>query len=125
MAGTGTSDVGQFSVTVDERDGVSVVRVVGELDVFSVGTLRESLDDVVIDAVGTTNLVVDLTGLTFMDSSGLGALVRTQKKVRVLRGTFGVVCCEGPVLRLLTLTGLTHVLRVSETVDAAIAKAQP
>ena len=37
MAGTGTSDVGQFSVTVDERDGVSVVRVVGELDVFSVG----------------------------------------------------------------------------------------
>ena len=125
MAGTGTSDVGQFSVTVDERDGVTVVRVVGELDVFSVGTLRESLDDVVIDAVGTTNLVVDLTGLTFMDSSGLGALVRTQKKVRVLRGTFGVVCCEGPVLRLLTLTGLTHVLRVSETVDAAIAKAQP
>jgi len=125
MADTSMPGIGQFSVTVDARDGVTVVGVAGELDVFSVGALRESLDEVVIDAAGATNLVVDLTGLTFMDSSGLGALVRTQKKVRVLRGTFGVVCCEGPVLRLLTLTGLTHVLRVSETVDAAIAKAQP
>ena len=123
MADTGMPGVGQFSVTVDERDGVTVVRTVGELDVFSVGTLREALDEVVIDSAGTTHLVVDLTGLTFMDSSGLGALVKTQKKVRVLRGTFGVVCAEGPVLRLLTLTGLTHVLRVSDTVDAAVAKA--
>ena len=124
MTDTGMPGVGQFTVTVDERDGVTVIRTAGELDVFSVGSLREALDEVVIDSVGTTNLVVDLTGLTFMDSSGLGALVMTQKKVRVLRGTFGVVCAEGPVLRLLNLTGLTHVLRVSDTVDAAIAKAK-
>jgi len=125
MAGAGVSGVGQFSVSIEHRDSVTVVRVTGELDVFSVSTLRESLDEVVIEAVGTTNLVVDLTGLTFMDSSGLGALVRTQKKVRVLRGTFGVVCGEGPVLRLLNITGLSHVLRVSDTLEAAIATAQP
>jgi anti-anti-sigma factor len=124
MAGAGVPGTEQFSVTVDHRDGVTVVWMTGELDIFSVSALRECLDEVVVDAVGRTNLVVDLTGLTFMDSSGLGALVRTHKQVRVLRGSFGVVCCADPVLRLLKITGLTHVLRVADTLDAAIAGAE-
>ena len=123
MPNAGGSGLGQFSATVDHRDGVAVVRVTGELDLYAVSPLRESLDAIVVDAVGAPKLVVDLTGLTFMDSTGLGALVMTQKKVRVLQGSFGVVCSGGPVFRLLEITGLTHVLRVSDTVDAAVARA--
>lgn len=123
MVGTRGSGLGQFSSTVDHRDGVAVVRVIGELDLHAVSPLRESLDEVVVDAVGAPKVVVDLTGLTFMDSTGLGALVMTQKKVGVQQGSFGLVCSGGPVLRLLEITGLIQVLQVSDTVDAAVARA--
>jgi anti-sigma B factor antagonist len=123
MVETRGSGLGQFSSTVDHRDGVAVVRIIGELDLHAVSPLRQSLDEVVSAAVGSPKVVVDLTGLTFMDSTGLGALVMTQKKVGVLDGSFGVVCAGGPVSRLLEITGLTDVLRVSDTVDAAVARA--
>src|SRR3712207_9166682 len=59
---------------------VVVVQVAGEIDVYTAASLREKLADL-IDA-DHTDVVVDLTGVTFMDSTGLGVLVGALKKVR-------------------------------------------
>lgn len=109
-----------FELSVEHRDPYRVLRLEGELDVSTTARLRAALNQQLVDE-GQVHLVVDLTGLTFMDSSGLGALVRAQRQARGLRGTFAVVCPGGPVLKVMTLTGLTHVLRVHDTLDEATA----
>lgn len=115
-----------FSLEVaDRRDGgrrSAVVTLQGELDVYTVSTVRATLDELLVD--GASPVVVDLTGLTFMDSSGLGTLVAAHKKARVLRSALAVVCADGVVLRLLSVTGLIRVLHVSESVEHALAEAE-
>jgi anti-anti-sigma factor len=109
----------------DRRDGgrrSAVVTLQGELDVYTVSTVRATLDELLVD--GASPVVVDLTGLTFMDSSGLGTLVAAHKKARVLRSALAVVCADGVVLRLLSVTGLIRVLHVSESVERALAEAE-
>jgi anti-sigma B factor antagonist len=65
-----------FSVTVRNLPDLHVVAMHGELDVAS----AEGLTDALIELAGST-LVVDLAGLTFMDSSGIGALVRARNRI--------------------------------------------
>lgn len=111
---------GWFSLSVETRAPYRVLRLEGELDVYTTARLRAALNEQLVDEA-QVHLVVDLTGLTFMDSSGLGALVRAQRQARGLRGSFAVVCPDGPVLKVMTVTGLTHVLRVHDSLDAATA----
>jgi anti-sigma B factor antagonist len=66
-----------FSITVRNLPGLHVVAMHGELDVAS----GEGLTDALIESAGST-LVVDLSGLTFMDSSGIGGLVRARNRIK-------------------------------------------
>ena len=110
---------GLLTVTTAQHAPYCVVTVSGELDVHTTAQLRTALHELLVDA-GEVHLVVDLTGLTFMDSTGLGALVRVHKQTRAFRGTLAVVCGDGPVRRVIALTGMLHVLRVFDTLDAAL-----
>ena len=115
-----------FSLRVeDRRDGArrsAVVTLMGELDVYTVSSVRATLDGLLLD--GASPVVVDLTDLTFMDSSGLGTLVAAHKKARVLRSAFVVVCADGVVLRLLSVTGLIRVFHVAQSVERAFAEVE-
>ncbi|MEQ6903247.1 STAS domain-containing protein [Nocardioides sp. YIM 152588] len=108
-----------LTITTDDRDAATVVTLSGELDLMSAGAARAAIERPLID--GATALVVDLTPLDFIDSSGLGVLVRTHKKARVLRTPFAVVCPPGTAHRLLSITGLLQALRVHETRAEALA----
>lgn len=116
----GYADAAAFSLSTESHGAVEVIRLAGELDIHTTAQLREAVDGLLVDD-HRVHLVVDLTGLTFIDSSGLGALVRVQRQCRTLRGSLVVVADEGPALRLMTLTGMTHVLRIVESLDAALA----
>ncbi len=99
-----------FSVTSSrDLDCVTVV-VAGDVDLLSVATLRRCLGDALID--GCRMLVIDLSGVTFMDSAGLGALVAAWKRARVLRVEMVVWRPSHRVLTVLGLTALDHVLHV-------------
>lgn len=110
-----------FTLSTERHGTVEVVRLAGELDIHSTAQVRAVVDGLVVDE-HRVHLVVDLTALTFIDSSGLGALVRVQRQCRNLRGSLVVVCPEGAALRLMTLTGMTHVLRICETLESALAQ---
>ncbi|GAA1132900.1 STAS domain-containing protein [Nocardioides aquiterrae] len=115
------ADDGLLELSVEAGEASCVLRLSGELDVYTTARLRAALTQQLVDE-GRVHVVVDLTGVTFLDSSGLGTLVRAQRQARGLRGSFAVVCGEGPVLRVMSLTGLTHVLRVHDTLEAATAE---
>jgi anti-anti-sigma factor len=108
-----------LDVDVERRDGVVVVHVAGELDYPAKDLLLAELDEWTSDA---EPLVVDLSSVTFIDSSGLGALIRANKQMQRPRGPLAVVCVPGGrVSHLIHLTGLHQVLRLYDTVDQAVS----
>lgn len=96
-----------------------VVQVAGEIDVYTAASLREKLADL-IDA-DHTDVIVDLTGVTFMDSTGLGVLVGALKKVRGFGGRLQLVIDQEKVIKVFRITALTQVFTIHETLDAALA----
>jgi anti-anti-sigma factor len=88
-----------------------VVEVMGEVDVRSAPNLRSRLDAASRRYRGQV-VVVDLSGVTFIDSTGLGVLVGA---LRSMRSTGGGLClsgCAPGVARVLSITGLDHVFDV-------------
>jgi anti-sigma B factor antagonist len=96
-----------------------VVQVAGEIDVYTAASLREKLAEL-IDA-DHTDVIVDLTGVTFMDSTGLGVLVGALKKVRGYGGRLQLVIDQEKVIKVFRITALTQVFTIHETLDAALA----
>jgi anti-sigma B factor antagonist len=106
-------------ISVAEQGSVTVVAVRGDLDM---GTAPQLLDAGVtaIDA-GRTQLVVDLSGVTFCDSSGLGAFVRLKKRIDAAHGCFALAGPNPTVRTILDVTGLTEVVGVHTSVGEAAA----
>ena len=100
-------------------DGRTVVQVVGAIDVYTAPQLRERLDQE-IDA-GRHDLVVDLSGVSFMDSTGLGVLVGRLKQIRLNDGSMRLVCAHDRVLKVFVITGLDKVFAIYPTVGEAVA----
>ena len=102
-----------------DKDGIEVIDVQGEIDMYTAPRLRELLIDLV--SKGSYQLVVNLDKVGFLDSTGLGVLVGGLKRVRVHDGSLDLVCARERILRIFRVTGLTEVFGIYETVDQAIA----
>lgn len=108
-----------LSITSDARGEVTIVHVGGEIDVYTAPVLRERLDEHISE--GRHQLVVDLEGVTFMDSTGLGVLVGRLKLVRVKGGTLRLACSSERILKVFSITGLDKVFQIFPSVDEALA----
>ena len=105
--------------------GVAVVRVTGEVDVASCGVLRDGLLRIVTDeAFG--GLVVNLAGVRFIDSAGVGVLVGVWRAVRATTGRLALAAPSPQARRVLDTAGLTKILPVYDgEADAVHAARQP
>lgn len=97
---------------------ITVLEVGGEVDVYTAPKLRERLVELVGE--GHHNLVVDMTKVEFLDSTGLGVLVGGLKRVRAHEGTLALVCNQERILKIFRITGLTKVFPIYESVDDAL-----
>jgi anti-sigma B factor antagonist len=100
------------------KDGIEVVDVEGEIDVYTAPRLRELLIDLVNN--GHHQLVVNMEKVEFLDSTGLGVLVGGLKRVRAHDGSLDLVCTQERILKIFRITGLTKVFGIYDTVDDAI-----
>jgi len=108
----------ELLVTSRKNGDCTVVEVSGEVDVYTASMLREKLADL-IDA-DHTDLVVDLTRVGFLDSTGLGVLVGALKKIRGFGGRLQLVIDQEKVMKVFRITALTQVFSIHETLDAAL-----
>jgi anti-sigma B factor antagonist len=99
-----------------ECDSQVVVVLRGELDVAVAVRIVAELSVV---AARERDMIVDLAGLEFIDSSGLAALARVRKQARHAGGDLLLAAPQGQVLRLLSLTRLIDVFSVHASVDEA------
>ena len=112
-----------FSVTMTTREwgGHVVVVLCGELDVTDAADIAAAL---AIVAAGAPEIIVDLAGLEFIDSSGVAALARGRKLARHAGGDLLLAAPRREVLRVLTLTRLIDVFPVHTSVDEAAGHAR-
>ncbi len=109
-----------MDVTVDIRPGgEAVVQLAGRLDLLAAATVKQRLSQAVAD--GHRRLVVDLGGVTFIDSSGLGALIGGLKAARLAGGNLRIARPGSQVRLTLELTTLDQVLHPYATVEEALA----
>lgn len=101
--------------TTADGTGPSIVHVSGEIDVYTAPALRHELDEQI--RLGCTDLVVDLSNVTFMDSTGLGVLVGRLKLIRTQGGRMRILGATERVLKVFTITGLDRVFDIVEGLD--------
>ena len=82
----------------------------GEIDVYTAPKLKAELVETIES--GCANIVVDLEGVTFIDSSGLGVLVSALRRAREREGAVRVVCTRENILKIFRITGLDKVFPV-------------
>ncbi len=108
-----------LGLDVSERDGWSILAVAGEVDVATAPRLRERVIQLVND--GRHRIIVDLSAVDFLDSTGLGVLVGALKRVRTHDGELALVCAESRILKVFEITGLTKVFSMHQSIDKAVA----
>jgi len=105
--------------TVTAGADCAVLRIGGEVDVYSAPQLRERIIELLAD--GIRHVIADLREVDFLDSTGLGALVGGLKRLREQDGSLILVTGPGRIERLLRLTGLDRVFPLSQAVPQAMA----
>lgn len=109
-----------FTVEESQAGGIAVVTAAGELDAHSAPSLGAVLGP--LSQRRGVELVVDLSAVGFIDSTGLGVLVSTLKHVREAEGRLDVVVATPRVLKVFSLTGLDVVIPLHATIASALAR---
>ena len=107
-----------LEIHVDRAGEYAVCRPEGELDAYTVGQFREALRELSTEP----RLLIDLSGVPFLDSAGLGALIGGVRRARESGGDVAVCCARPAVSRLLHTTGFDRVAPVTETEDEAVSE---
>jgi len=106
---------------VNEQPAGTVVALEGDIDLQSSPDARK----VLLDAVGRGQAVfVDLSGVGYIDSSGIASLVEALQRSRQAGSGFCLAAVSGAALRVLQLARLDKVFRIFPTLDAALAEAK-
>jgi anti-sigma B factor antagonist len=106
------------------HDGIELVLVEGEVDIATAARLISVLNSSVAEAI--KSVVVDLTRVGFMDSTGLALLINANRRLSLRRKGFAVVCPPGPLRRVFEITDMIDMLHVCpdrETAQKASAPA--
>jgi anti-sigma B factor antagonist len=107
----------QFSISHAQRGAWTVVTVSGEVDMATGPALRDDVAGVL--TAGSKRIVLDLSGVTFMDSSGLGALISIHRRARLLEAEVRLGAPSERVAEILRLTSLHRVFKVHSTLAGA------
>lgn len=91
----------------------TIVEVSGEIDMYTASDLRDKL--LALLAEGVTELGIDVNGVEFCDSTGLGVFIGVLRRLREVGGSLIIVCARPQMLKIFQLTGLEKVLDIRAT----------
>jgi anti-sigma B factor antagonist len=103
---------------VKEVGGVPVVELEGEIDLSTSPVFKETVYQVIES--GHKDVVIDLNGLEFMDSTGLGVLVAALKKTSMVGGSIKLICNKRNILKVFTITGLDKVFSIYDNLQRCL-----
>jgi anti-sigma B factor antagonist len=107
-----------ISIDVKEKDSVLAVKVNGEIDAYTAPQLREKLFP--LSEKEGVKMVVDLSEVNYMDSTGLGVFVGVFKNVRAHNGEFKIVGLSERLQRLFEITGLADIIDINSQIEGGV-----
>jgi anti-sigma B factor antagonist len=113
--------VNPLDIEVSAEGADALVTVRGEIDLATQADFRAVLSDLVVS--GQVNLSIDLSGVEFIDSTGLGALIGARRRVHAFNGSLRLIAPSDPVMKVFTVTGLNRVFDIVDPVSDAEASA--
>ena len=99
-------------------DDTHVVAVTGEIDLFTAPEFKQRVAEP-IDA-GRSNVIVDLSATTFIDSASLGVLIGAHRRLKLRGGSLVVVCDNEAIVKTFRITGLDGVFTLVRSLDDAL-----
>jgi anti-sigma B factor antagonist len=108
----------EFSVSEQPLDSAHVIAVRGEIDLFTAPELKQVLT-ATIDG-GQNRVVVDLSEVSFLDSTALGVLIGAVKRLRTRDGALAIVNTDPNIAKTFDITGLDQIFTIVESRDAAL-----
>lgn len=100
-----------ISIDVKEKDNLIEVGVSGEIDAYTAPKLRETIFP--LSEKSGVKMVVNLSGVVYMDSTGLGVIVGVFKNIRSNHGEFQLTGLSDRLKRLFDITGLADIININ------------
>lgn len=107
-------------LVVTTHDGYVLIRATGEMDLSNAATVGDAVHDAIADGFAT--VLVSLSGVSFIDSTGLSALVQGHRAAEAQGGYLAVVSPSEQVLQVIQLLGADHLLHLYDSVDDALRR---
>ena len=105
------------------REGVHLVAVAGEIDLFTAPELKQVLAESIEG--GRIRIIVDLTDTTFLDSTALGVLIGAVKRLRSRDGALAIVNIDENIAKTFEITGLDQIFTIVPTREEAVDAVDP
>jgi len=106
----------------EEVEGIPILNAVGEIDLSTASIFKKAIGDVI--ASGYNHVLIDMTQVVFMDSSGFGTLLSAIKILRPQNGTLALAGCNDAVNRMLDITRLNTLFHVYPDRGVALGEMQ-
>jgi len=106
--------------TRNPREDVTVIALAGEVDVYTSPRVKQEIVNLLNG--GTNKMIVDLTGVEYLDSTGLGVLIGGLKRARERDGDLKLICDNVRILRIFEITGLTKIFDIYRSEPEALEK---
>lgn len=100
------------------NEQVDVLEIVGEIDIHTAPRVQEAVERVAGPAC--RRLLLDLDRVPYIDSSGLVVLINALKRMQSHQGEVAFVCTNPHLIKVFDLTGLSQVMRIHPTTEAAV-----
>ena len=107
-----------LSIDVKETDVLLEITLKGEIDAYTAPQLRETI--MPLSEKGEVSMLVDLSQVTYMDSTGLGVFVGAFKNVRASHGQFKITGLSGRLKRLFDITGLADIIDINSQTEGEV-----
>ena len=108
-----------MQITAKKKKGILVVSLEGELDHHTASQVREYMDEKLEDPT-IKNIVMDIKGLNFMDSSGIGVLIGRYKVIAKRGGKLGVANISSHIDRIFEVSGLYKIIKAYDGLQEAL-----
>jgi anti-anti-sigma factor len=105
----------ELSIAVERVPDEVVFHLAGEIDVLTVAKLSAMVNETLLEPEPPSRIVLDMSGVTFCDSQGLGTLVVLSRKAQHARAVLALTNVGDFLLRVLDITGLRSALMISSS----------
>ena len=112
----------RIETSLRHLDGIPVLDVTGEIDIYTTPQFKEAVSAAIDE--NKPAIIINMTQVTYMDSSGFGTLLSATKRLRPLDGALYLTGCNESIQRMLQITRLNTIFGVYGTEDEALAAAK-